>query len=125
MSYYTEHKEYFKKYMKRYQEVHKERLKRWHAWYNTTEKRILYRRKKNIEYRKKNISRQARRYALTGEEYTLMRVRCARCGFCEYPCDIHHIDGKKNNNSKNNLISLCPNCHLGYHRGHIKLTTYE
>jgi hypothetical protein len=30
---------------------------------------------------------------------------------------IHHIDGDRKNNKKNNLIILCPNCHFAIHKG--------
>lgn len=44
--------------------------------------------------------------------------KCAQCGFNKrHPVDnrsileIHHIDGNCRNNSEDNLILLCPNCH--------------
>ncbi len=44
--------------------------------------------------------------------------KCARCGWGEknrytgnIPLEIEHIDGNYLNNSENNLILLCPNCH--------------
>ena len=44
--------------------------------------------------------------------------KCARCGWGEVnkytntiPLEIEHIDGNYKNNSENNLILLCPNCH--------------
>jgi hypothetical protein len=39
---------------------------------------------------------------------------CSRCGFVpEDKCqlDIHHQDGNHKNNNKDNLITLCSNCH--------------
>lgn len=44
--------------------------------------------------------------------------KCSRCGWSEInissgkcPLQVHHIDGKANNNEENNLELLCPNCH--------------
>ena len=44
--------------------------------------------------------------------------KCARCGWGEVnkytgniPLEIEHIDGNYKNNSEENLIVLCPNCH--------------
>lgn len=41
---------------------------------------------------------------------------CQLCGIKEWnkkpaPLELHHIDGNRNNNSKDNLKILCPNCH--------------
>jgi 5-methylcytosine-specific restriction endonuclease McrA len=44
--------------------------------------------------------------------------QCSRCGWCKVnpvighsPLEIDHIDGDSENNSENNLVLLCPNCH--------------
>lgn len=44
--------------------------------------------------------------------------KCARCGWSEInsftntlPLEIEHIDGNYLNNTEDNLIVLCPNCH--------------
>jgi len=44
--------------------------------------------------------------------------KCARCGWGKVnkytgniPLEIEHIDGNYKNNSEENLIVLCPNCH--------------
>lgn len=44
--------------------------------------------------------------------------KCCECGWDKInpvtghsPLDIHHIDGNYKNNSEDNLILLCPNCH--------------
>jgi len=39
---------------------------------------------------------------------------CKRCGY-NYSLVIHHIDGDKNNQKKDNLICLCYNCHAKIH----------
>lgn len=57
--------------------------------------------------------------------------RCARCGWSEInpytrtlPLEVEHIDGDYTNNSEENLILLCPNCHSltatykGANKGH-------
>jgi hypothetical protein len=35
----------------------------------------------------------------------------------KYPIHIHHIDMNRTNNSKKNLIALCPKCHKDAHNG--------
>lgn len=44
--------------------------------------------------------------------------RCAKCGWGEInpytgrlPLEVHHIDGNWQNNTEDNLVILCPNCH--------------
>ena len=42
------------------------------------------------------------------------KINCSKCGFepvhlCQL--DVDHIDGAHNNNSPNNLQTLCSNCH--------------
>jgi 5-methylcytosine-specific restriction endonuclease McrA len=42
--------------------------------------------------------------------------KCYNCGLTEWmgepiPIELHHIDGNKFNNNKENLQILCPNCH--------------
>lgn len=60
-----------------------------------------------------NISRHIRRYLF--DKYD---SKCAQCGWGEQnvttgniPLEVHHIDGNYENNSEENLILLCPNCH--------------
>ena len=62
---------------------------------------------------KYQISNYIRRYL-----YTKYDSRCAICGWNEInpytgivPLEIEHIDGNYLNNSEENLILLCPNCH--------------
>lgn len=59
------------------------------------------------------ISRHIRKYLLDKYNY-----KCSKCGWGEInpytnnvPLEIDHIDGNYNNNSEDNLIVLCPNCH--------------
>ena len=42
--------------------------------------------------------------------------KCAKCGITSWDnkhivMELHHIDGNADNNSKENLMLLCPNCH--------------
>lgn len=59
------------------------------------------------------ISRHLKRYLF--EKYN---SKCAKCGWGEVnphtgniPLEIEHIDGNYTNNTEDNLILLCPNCH--------------
>jgi len=40
---------------------------------------------------------------------------CEKCGI-DYNLQVHHIDNNSNNNSLNNLMTLCGNCHCGVHK---------
>ena len=42
--------------------------------------------------------------------------KCERCGLTRWlenkiPLELHHKDGNKKNNKKENLLLVCPNCH--------------
>ena len=61
----------------------------------------------------KNLSGHIIRYIL--DKYN---NKCSICGWNEInlttnksPLEIDHIDGNSENNTENNLILLCPNCH--------------
>ena len=59
-----------------------------------------------------------------------LKIGCARCGWNDAMCDVHHIKGKKVNNCHHhsNLSYLCPNCHRLVHVGIIpseELITFE
>lgn len=47
--------------------------------------------------------------------------KCEKCGYdeCKEILGIHHIDENRNNNKRENLLILCPNCHSLIHRKHI------
>lgn len=53
------------------------------------------------------------------EYHDLDKVFCTRCGYDEFECgvDIHHRDGDKKNNHKDNLVALCAPCHRALHNG--------
>lgn len=74
----------------------------------------------------KEISTHIRRYI-----FEKFDCKCAKCGWSEInpftgtlPLEIEHIDGDATNNSEENLILLCPNCHSltatyrGANKGH-------
>lgn len=44
-------------------------------------------------------------------------TECKRCGYNKHPkiLQIHHIDRNRKNNTMENLIVLCPNCHEEEH----------
>ena len=50
-----------------------------------------------------------------------MLIRCERCGYNKNSSilGVHHKDRDRNNNSKENLEVLCPNCHSEEHAKHI------
>lgn len=39
---------------------------------------------------------------------------CVSCGFTKI-VELHHLDGNTKNNTANNLVGLCPNCHRMIH----------
>jgi len=43
---------------------------------------------------------------------------CAKCGYSKYEIvlDVHHIDKDRKNNKVDNLVVLCPTCHMELHR---------
>lgn len=50
--------------------------------------------------------------------YKNYNEKCAVCGWNETSLDVHHIDGNRHtDNSPENLVFLCPNCHRSFHRG--------
>lgn len=62
---------------------------------------------------KYGISQHLKRYLFEKYDY-----KCAKCGWGKInpytntlPLEIEHIDGDFTNNSEENLILLCPNCH--------------
>lgn len=48
-------------------------------------------------------------------------IKCERCGFNDHPhiLGIHHKDRDRNNNLRENLEVLCPNCHSLEHLAHV------
>jgi hypothetical protein len=76
------------------------------------------------------ISKYLKRYFLEKANY-----QCELCGWGETnpftqkkPLELHHKDGNYKNNSEDNLILLCPNCHSltdSYRGGNIGNSTRE
>ena len=53
--------------------------------------------------------------------------KCENCGLQEWldkpiKLEVHHIDGDKSNNVRENLLLLCPNCH-SYTENYRKVST--
>lgn len=69
---------------------------------------IVYR----LEYQK--ARNQMMLYGLDYETYKKITANCAICGFDKFVA-LHHLDQNKKNNSKGNLIGLCPNHHQMLH----------
>lgn len=48
--------------------------------------------------------------------------QCERCGYkeCKKILGVHHKDRNRNNNKRDNLEILCPNCHSLEHQKHIQ-----
>ena len=66
---------------------------------------------------KVRASNTKRRYGIDNELYNQIRKECVVCGFNKI-VDLHHLNHNHNDNSTNNLIELCPNCHkMIHHRG--------
>lgn len=52
-----------------------------------------------------------------------LKLYGCQCALCQYDdfedvLHVHHIDKNRNNNVVENLIVLCPTCHVEVHRGH-------
>ncbi len=55
-----------------------------------------------------------KRHNITPETYKKITEKCVVCGF-DKVVDLHHLDHNRKNNSKENLIGLCPNHHKMVH----------
>lgn len=43
-------------------------------------------------------------------------IECCICGYDEI-LEVHHVDKNRDNNTAENLIPICPNHHIMFHRG--------
>jgi hypothetical protein len=66
----------------------------------------------HLEYTKNQNHR--RYHNIDSELYKVLTKKCLVCGF-DKVVDLHHLDRNKKNNSKENLIGLCPNHHKMLH----------
>lgn len=55
-----------------------------------------------------------KRHNINLEIYKEITKKCIICGFDKI-VDLHHLDENKKNNSRDNLIGLCPNHHKMFH----------
>lgn len=51
---------------------------------------------------------------ISAEFYKEITKSCAICGF-DKVVDLHHLDENRKNNSRDNLVGLCPNHHKMFH----------
>jgi len=51
---------------------------------------------------------------ISQELYTKLTKKCYICNF-ETIVELHHLDGKRENNNEDNMIGLCPNHHKMIH----------
>ena len=57
------------------------------------------------------------KYAYRIWAHSFYQERCCDCGYDLHPeiLVVHHIDHNRRNNAKDNLVLLCPNCHILRH----------
>ena len=70
-----------------------------------------------LEYQK--ARNQMQLYGLDYETYKKITKKCVICGF-DKVVDLHHLDQDKKNNSRENLIGICPNHHQMLHNLNFK-----
>ncbi len=67
----------------------------------------------------------ARRYhGISTELYRKLVERCLSCKFDKI-VEIHHLDHNHKNNSENNLVGLCSNCHRMLHSKKYQKEVFE
>lgn len=86
--------------------------------YNKTKQVMLARKKRfpNIEIGvgSGNSSKNKNRILTKHNYRKTKKDKCELCGSNLYLC-VHHKDGDRNNNSLDNLITVCKKCHQTYH----------
>jgi HNH endonuclease len=72
--------------------------------------------KRDIQTWKPSYSCIRKRFEIRGKI-----TACEKCGYSEHPeiLGIHHLDENRKNNSLDNLIVVCANCHSLFHKKHI------
>jgi len=55
-----------------------------------------------------------KRYGLSKEQYDGITKKCVLCGFDKI-VDLHHLDHNSKNNSRENMLGVCPNHHKMLH----------
>lgn len=55
-----------------------------------------------------------KRHKISSELYNQITQKCILCGFNQF-VELHHIDCNRHNNSKENMVGLCPNHHKMIH----------
>jgi len=55
-----------------------------------------------------------KRYGLNKEQYDKITKQCVICGFDKI-VDLHHLDHNNKNNSRDNMLGVCPNHHKMLH----------
>lgn len=69
---------------------------------------FVFRLQNNKAWNRKN------RYNISNELYEEITESCSLCGFNKI-VELHHIDENRKNNSRENLVGLCPNHHKMLH----------
>lgn len=74
-----------------------------------------------IYYSKMCHSCKSKKYNMFKKKYIYKKFKkdiCSLCGFIpvmKCQLDVHHVDNNNKNNSEENLITLCSNCHRLVH----------
>lgn len=108
----------FKRLQREWRERNKDHLKETLRKYYM---RPEIKKRLRINRRRNRLKIKSAIYGMTLSEHKKFISTCSRCGFNEYDVDVHHINHNEKDNRKENLMALCPNCHMGHHRGKIKL----
>ena len=69
-----------------------------------------------VEYLEKSTDIQSNKVRIRLLEEGYKEYRCECCGLTEWlerpiPLELHHKDGDRHNNTIDNFVLLCPNCH--------------
>jgi len=71
-----------------------------------------------LRWVKKLKLKRGYRTAETWRKHLISEIgKCERCGYNKIPeiLQLHHKDGNRKNNTRENIILLCPNCHEEVH----------